>query len=225
MKAATWCCLLLACSQAAAAEHARVLLDGRALTTTTVEAAFLLPDGSILTHDRLIRACSHLQISGLLYYRPDSDHCQPLHQINQAELPDARPAAGKILVFNRLTRETCSPGHCQVVFGGAAGWPGGGPVMPVSIDSLTATPDSREGPGMVTLAWTSSSAEQCSLQDDQGSAPEAVALSGSIERLVTSTTVFSLSCINASSSDTAMVEVIVIVSDPIFADRFAQPGP
>lgn len=205
----------------ALAEHSRILADGNRLGSLPVEARFLLPEGGMLSYQHLIEACRDLQARGVVYFRPDTGHCQSVTQVPFSDLPDEPLPAEGIVVFNRMTRETCLPGHCQVVAGVAGGGTGTG-VPNAVVESFSAVPESVVGSGTTTLSWVSSEADSCTLDDDQGSASVGVPTTGSLDREVGVTTEFTLTCINAASSDAASLTVTVTeaYADPVFADRF-----
>lgn len=203
------------------ADQVRVLVDGQRLAQLPTLSRFLLPDGSLLSYQDLVLACSNLQTSGVLHYRPDDGTCRPAWLLSPPDLPDRIDLTEGIQVFNRLTRETCAPGRCQVVVQGTSLAPGGGPAeSPVTIDGFTASPVSLVGAGTTTLSWTTSNADACTLSDDQGTPTISVSTSGSADRTIDTTTLFTLACSNAVSSDTAATTVTVTVP-PQAASGFA----
>lgn len=203
------------------AQHARVLVDGDRLARLPAASRFLLPDGSLLSIQTVIQACSSIQSAGVLYFDPADSSCRSAFVLSPPDLPDTIQLEEGMVVFNRLTRETCLPGRCQVVIAGSGIPPEGEP--PVVVDSFTADPSSLTAPGITTLAWASTNADACSVSDDQGGGPQAVAADGFLDRNVAVTTTFTLTCTNPAHSDQAGLVVTVSegpVSDPIFADRF-----
>lgn len=223
------CCLLLAVAVEVAAGEIRIVFDGNALTRLPAPGAFMLPDGSEQRIDDLIRACSNPQrTAGLLQYRPADASCRSLRLVGNPERPPVLPVAGEITVFHVPTQQQCRPGRCRTLVAGASALAAPPPEPPpaVVIHVFGAEPDSLEAPGEVMLSWNTSHASSCRIEDDKGSEPQSVALSGSTGRTVEQTTEFTLVCGNQAGQAEARVTVTVESVDgpqpfdPVFVDRF-----
>lgn len=199
----------LGISTQAAAQPISVLVEGAELTRSTVPTRFLLPDGAVLSYQDVVLACSRLQAAGVLHFYADDATCRPARLLPPERLPDVVDLAEGVQIFDERTRESCKPGRCKVVATGADPASGGGP-PPVSINSFVANPAALTGSGVATLSWDTFFASSCTLSDDRGGT-DPVAISGSVARTVDATTLFTLDCINAVSSDSAAVTVTVSV--------------
>jgi hypothetical protein len=107
------------------AEASRVVLlvDSHRLLELDVPAQHLLPDGRVIEHDRLIRACGPSRTSGWVVYDPASEGCrQAIGMALSFQLPEYPQASG-VVVFDRVSRQQCDPGACQVLVGAPLGDP------------------------------------------------------------------------------------------------------
>lgn len=94
-----------------------VLVDSHRLLELNVSSLYLLPDGSVVDHDRMIRACGPLRTAGWVVYDPKSDVCRREIEVLSSVQPTIRPEASGIVVFDTISRQACSPGACRVLVG------------------------------------------------------------------------------------------------------------
>jgi hypothetical protein len=124
--------LALAASPAEASRLV-VLVDSLRLFQLEVRPTYLLPDGTVIDHDRIVRSCAALRTTDWLVYDPASEVCRLESEVQKSLRPPSRPDSTGILIFDSVSRQHCSPGACQVL----VGMPPGDPVF---ADRFEATP-------------------------------------------------------------------------------------
>jgi len=110
---------------ATSAEASRlvVLVDSHRLFQLGVRPTYLLPDGTVIDHDRIIRACSALGATDWVVYDPASESCLLESEVSKSFRPPNRPDSTGIVIFDSISRQHCSPGACQVLVGMSLGDP------------------------------------------------------------------------------------------------------
>lgn len=94
----------------------RVVLDGDALLDLPIGADFfVLPDGTQLLRDQLVRACSPFQGRARLVYRPELRQCQPLGPGPVPALLGLDDPQLPVVVVQTELRYRCQPGRCAVL--------------------------------------------------------------------------------------------------------------
>jgi len=89
---------------ATSAEASRlvVLVVSHRLFQLGVRPTYLLPDGAVIDHDRIVRACAALRLTDWVVYDPASESCLLESEVLKSFRPPARPEASGIVAFDTI---------------------------------------------------------------------------------------------------------------------------
>ena len=98
--------MLVAASMVPSAQagHVVLLVDSHRLLDLDVRAFYLLPDGRVIDHDAMIRACRSLRAAGWFVYESDSDVCRQEDDVLPFFRPPVLPQSTGIVVFDVISR-------------------------------------------------------------------------------------------------------------------------